>query len=64
MGVGNISLVAGALSHMVRSDQNISNLTYVRMVTFAPEPGANLGLGVALATLALGSVSLRRWRHA
>ncbi len=61
MGVGNITLVAGQLAHTVLSGQNSSVLTYVRMVTFAPEPGASLMLGVALAGIG-GAYAVTRRR--
>jgi hypothetical protein len=60
MGVGNITLVSGALSHRVLSNQNTSYLSYVRMVTFAPEPGASLMLGVALVGIGGAYWAMRR----
>ena len=60
MGVGNITLVSGALSHSVLRGQNSSYLTYVRMVTFAPEPGASLMLGVALVGIGGAYLVMRR----
>jgi len=60
MGVGNITLVSGALSHRVLANQNTSYLTYVRMVTFAPEPGASLMLGVALVGIGGAYLVMRR----
>ncbi len=60
MGVGNITLVSGALSHRVLSNQNTTYLTYARMVTFAPEPGASLMLGVALAGIGGAYLLMRR----
>ena len=60
MGVGNITLVSGALSHSVVRGQNSSYFTYVRMVTFAPEPGASLMLGVALVGIGGAYLVMRR----
>lgn len=60
MGVGNITLVSGALSHRVFANQNTSYFTNVRMVTFAPEPGATLMLGVALVGIGGAYLVMRR----
>ena len=60
MGVGNLSLVAGSLGNRVTSPLQSSNFNYVRMVTFTPEPGATLMLGVALVGIAGAYVLMRR----
>ncbi len=62
MGVGNVSLVAGALSHRVAVNQDTAYLTYVRMVTFAPEPGALPMLGIALFGIGCAYVVVVRRR--
>jgi hypothetical protein len=50
MGEGNITLVAGGLSHRVFANQDSSVMNVVRL-NFTPEPGPTLMLGVALAAI-------------
>lgn len=60
-GEGNITLVAGSLSHRPLAGTNTTNFGYIRMVTFnAPEPGASLMLGVALVGIAGAYLVIRR----
>jgi hypothetical protein len=59
MGEGNITLVAGALSHRVLANQDTSYLNVVRM-SFTPEPGPSLMLGVALLAIGGLYVGMRR----
>ncbi|MEZ4292089.1 MAG: LPXTG cell wall anchor domain-containing protein [Myxococcota bacterium] len=53
MGEGNITLVAGGLSHRVFANTDGGYLNVVHMA-FTPEPGASMMLGGAL--LAIGGL--------